>query len=158
MVCTVLLLAIHAIIPFTVSFLYKKLHCTTVPSRWKELGVLLNIEKGILDSTGALRQLNPYHCLMDILDMWLKRVEPPPCLDDLIKALQFLQEEKVAHELKEQLKGVKILYVSCFSMHIHNACPPYLHLMIDCSSIYSLSCMCWGYIIVAIIAFHLWFY
>ena len=76
----------------------KKLYRTSVPSKWKIFGVMLNIAKGILDNVGCHHRQDPQHYLM-MLDLWQRRADPPPSWNAMIEALQVLGEEQVALEL-----------------------------------------------------------
>ena len=88
---------IHSI--FSVGLLVKKLYCTSVPSKWKIFGVMLNIAKGILDNIEFHHRQDPQHCLMEMLELWQRRADPPPSWNAMIEALQVLGEEQVALEL-----------------------------------------------------------
>ena len=73
-------------------------------SKWKIFGVMLNIVKGILDNVEFHHRQDPQHCLMEMLELWRRRRDPPPSWNVLIEALQVLGEEQVAIELMEMHK------------------------------------------------------
>ena len=76
------------------------LYHTAVPSSWRMIGVILKLPLGSLTNTATKNQQNPHQCLMDMFELWLQRVDPPPSWSAVIEAVQFLGEEQLAHELK----------------------------------------------------------
>ena len=78
------------------------LYNTQVPGNWKLFGVMLKIQLSFLNNIAAKYPHGPGNCLMEVLEQWLKRVNPPPSWKVLTEALQILGEEKLACELEEQ--------------------------------------------------------
>ena len=72
----------------------------TVAARWKAIGIQLEIND--LASIETKHRSDPQSCLIDMLEIWLKRVDPPPSWAAIVEALEFLKEEKLAKELREQ--------------------------------------------------------
>ena len=66
------------------------------------LGVRLQIPGGQLEAIEANCQRNPQDCLLDMLQVWLKQIHPPPSWASIIDALEFLREEQLAKKLREQ--------------------------------------------------------
>lgn len=76
----------------------KILHNTKVASNWKCLGVMLKIKVSSLDTIAAKHPHKPEDCLMEVLQMWLNGTSS---WVTLIEALQVLEQEKLALELKK---------------------------------------------------------
>ena len=94
----------HFYIPSVASLkdLMSILHNTAVPSNIQQFGIMLDFDKGVLDYIQAKNQTDLYQSLIDVLDIWLKRVNPPPSWNALFEALQSLGEELVVLEIKEK--------------------------------------------------------
>ena len=75
--------------------LYRK-----VADKWKVIGVHLEISD--LASIEARHRGDPHLCLLEMLDIWLKRVDPPPTWSAIIEAVEFLGEEQLGKELREK--------------------------------------------------------
>ena len=63
---------------------------------------MLDFDKTFLDYIEVKNQKDLYQSLIDVLDLWLKRADPPPSWNTLIEALQSLGEEVVVLEIKEK--------------------------------------------------------
>ena len=70
----------------------------TMANKWKEIGVQLEISN--LETTETKRHGDPQGCLLDMLETWLKRVDPPPTWSAVIEAVEFLGNERLGKELK----------------------------------------------------------
>ena len=70
----------------------------------KQFGIMLDFDTTFLDYIEAKSSKNLYQCLIDMLDLWLKRVDPLPSWKALFEALQALKEEIVVYvlEIKEK--------------------------------------------------------
>ena len=69
--------------------------------KWKTLGILLNLPKETLE-TIEVNCRDPRNCLIEMLETWLKRTNPPPTWDAIIKSVEFLGEEQLGKELREK--------------------------------------------------------
>ena len=47
-------------------------------------------------------QQDPHKCLIGMLELWLKRVDPPPTWSAIIEAVEFLGEGQLGRELKQK--------------------------------------------------------
>ena len=63
---------------------------------------MLDFDKSFLDYIEAKNQKDLYEGLIDLLDIWLKRADPPPSWNALFEALQSLGEEVVVLEIREK--------------------------------------------------------
>ena len=68
----------------------------------QQFGIMLDFDKSFLDYIETKNQKDLYEGLIDLLDIWLKRAEPPPSWKALVEALQSLGEELVVMEIKEK--------------------------------------------------------
>ena len=77
--------------------LYRK-----VAHKWKAIGVYLEIEISDLDGIEANCRGDTYLCLLEMLDAWLKRVDPSPTWTAIIEAVELLGEQQLGKELREK--------------------------------------------------------
>ena len=73
-----------------------------VADKWEPIGIYLHLPMATLKTIAAERQQDPHKCLIGMLEVWLKRVDPPPAWSAIIEAVEFLGEEQLARELKEK--------------------------------------------------------
>ena len=70
---------------------------------WQTSGnLLVSTSMATLKAIAEERQHDPHKCLLGMLEVWLKRVDPPPTWSAIIEAVEFLGEEHLARELKEK--------------------------------------------------------
>ena len=74
----------------------------TVASKWKTIGILLEIPKGKLAGIERKCQHDPHSCLVELLETWLERVNPPATWSSIIDAVEFLGEEQLGKQLREK--------------------------------------------------------
>ena len=72
--------------------------CDKVAHQWKSLGVYLNIPMGKLNTI----QGKDHECLMEMLHVWLVRINPSPTWDAIIKAIKLLGQERLASKLRSK--------------------------------------------------------
>ena len=72
-----------------------------VADKWKIIGVLLEMPKGKLASI-AEKHRDPQNCLLEMLEIWLERVDPPPTWAAIIEAVEFLGEEQLGKTLRDK--------------------------------------------------------
>ena len=71
-----------------------------VADKWKTIGVYLKISD--LASIETRHHSDPHLCLLEMLDAWLKRVDPLPTWSAIIEAVEFLGEEQLGRRLREK--------------------------------------------------------
>ena len=49
----------------------------------------------------AEHQHDPHKCLIGMLEVWLKRLKPPPTWSAITEAVEFLGEEQLAQQLRD---------------------------------------------------------
>ena len=73
-----------------------------VADKWKMIGVRLDIPMGKLAGIAEKFQRDPHICLVEMLETWLERVDPPATWAAIIDAVEFLGKEQLGKELKEK--------------------------------------------------------
>ena len=73
-----------------------------VADKWKMIGVLLDIPKGKLAGIAEKNRDNPHSCLVEMLETWLERVNPPATWAAIVDAVEFLGEEQLGKELRDK--------------------------------------------------------
>ena len=73
-----------------------------VADKWKMIGLYLEIPKGKLAGIAEKFQRDPHSCLVEMLETWLERVQPPATSAAIIEAVEFLGEEQLGKELRQK--------------------------------------------------------
>ena len=73
-----------------------------VTDKWKVIGLYLEIPKGKLAGIAEKHQRDPHSCLVEMLETWLERVQPPVTWAAIIEAVEFLGEEQLGKELRDK--------------------------------------------------------
>ena len=73
-----------------------------VADQWKILGVRLGISHGSLRSIEVNCQRNPQNCLLEVLEMWLQQVDPPPTWAAVIDAVEFIGKKQLGKDLRHK--------------------------------------------------------
>ena len=60
-----------------------------------------------LSSIEKRHHSDPHQCLLEMLEAWLKRVDPLPTWIAIIEAIEFLEEEQLAKELRDKHIHIK---------------------------------------------------
>ena len=71
-----------------------------VADQWKILGVRLGIADGRLKSIEVNCQRDPQNCLLEVLEMWLQQVDPPPTWAAVIDAVEFIGKKQLGKDLR----------------------------------------------------------
>ena len=74
-----------------------------VDNRWKELGIHLGMEEKVDSIEGDFRN-DSKKCLLEVLRIWLKQVNPPPTWAAIIESVEFLGEKQLGRELREKYR------------------------------------------------------
>ena len=76
--------------------LYKAAH------KWEDIGILLDISPDTLDNLKTEENRTPQSRLREMLKIWLKKINPPPSWSAIVDALEYLDEEELASNLKQK--------------------------------------------------------
>ena len=73
-----------------------------VADKWRMIGILFEIPKAKLAHIAEKYRGDPHTCLLNMLETWLERVDPPATWTAIIEAVEFLGEEQLGKELREK--------------------------------------------------------
>ena len=73
-----------------------------VADKWMILGIQLGISHGSLRSIEVNCLRDPQKCLLEMLEMWLQQVDPPPTWAAVIDAVEFIGQEQLGRELRHK--------------------------------------------------------
>ena len=76
-----------------------------VADKWRMIGVYLEISKGKLAHIAERCQHDPHSCFVEMLETWLKQVDPPATWSAIIEAMDFLGEEQLGRKLRDKYSG-----------------------------------------------------
>ena len=88
-----------------------------VAHKWKMIGVYLEIRD--LDSIETKHHGDSHLCLLEVLDTWLKRVDPLPTWSAIIEALLFLGENSSEGNLRRSICSPWSEFQLCHSICQH---------------------------------------
>ena len=74
----------------------------TLADEWKHIGIYLHLPMATLNTIATEHQNDPHRCLIEMLEVWLKRVDPPPTWPAIIEAIEFLGEMQLGKILREK--------------------------------------------------------
>ena len=74
----------------------------TMAGNWEHIGIYLLLPMTILKAIAAEHQHDPRTCLIRMLEVWLRRVDPPPTWSAIIETVEFLGPRKLGRELREK--------------------------------------------------------
>ena len=73
-----------------------------VADKWKVIGIRIEFPMGTLSGIAERCRDEPHNCLVEMLSMWLERVDPPPTWTAIIEAVEFLGEKQLGKELRDK--------------------------------------------------------
>ena len=73
-----------------------------VEDKWMILGIQLGMSHGSLKRIEVNRQRDPQNCLLDVLEMWLQQVNPPPTWAAVIDAVEFIGKMRIGKDLRHK--------------------------------------------------------
>ena len=79
--------------------LLKELY-TTASDKWEDIGILLGIHPGRLNTIKTTENHTPQSCLREMLKIWLKGVSPPPSWAAIADATEVLGDQNLADQLR----------------------------------------------------------
>ena len=72
-----------------------------VAAKWHNLGIMLDIDDGELSKVKLDNADNCDDCLREMLNIWLKKVDPKPLWSSMADALDDLGEESLAEHIRK---------------------------------------------------------
>ena len=69
--------------------------------KWGNIGAMLGIEEGELNKV-KLDNTNSDDCLREMLNLWLKKIDPKPSWSTMADALEDLGEEALAEHIRAE--------------------------------------------------------
>ena len=101
-------------------------------AKWYDIGIELDIPTSTLKSIKSMYN-SPADCLVDMLDTWLKQIDPKPSWKVLINALEqpTVAEKQLAKRLRHKYYPSKKGMIACVYIMIPDLALIYIHL---CSS------------------------
>ncbi len=73
-----------------------------VPHLWKDIGNYLEVPSAKLTSIAQLNLNDAPKCLMDMLEVWLAGVDPPPTWEAIAEAVEFVGKGRVAKMIRDK--------------------------------------------------------
>ena len=74
----------------------------TVASKWKSIGILLDIPEEELSAISQREHGNPQECLMAMLSVWLHRTNPPASWPEIACAVGFIGKPDIAQQIRQK--------------------------------------------------------
>ena len=74
----------------------------TVASKWKSIGILLDISEEELSTIYERYHGDPQKCLMGMLNVWLHQTNPPANWPDIAAAVKFIGKHDIAREIRQK--------------------------------------------------------
>ena len=85
----------------TRKLLMKELY-STVASKWRPIGIFLEIPDGELNTIAEREQGDPQKCLMAMLGVWLHRTSPPASWSDIAEAVEVVGMSDIAQQIRQK--------------------------------------------------------
>ena len=73
-----------------------------VDSKWQNIGIFLEVDPHRLESIKTAEHHDTQNCLREMLQIWLKKINPSPSWSAITDALERLGEEQLAHGLRSK--------------------------------------------------------
>ena len=84
----------------TLKLLQKKLY--KIADKWKGIGIQLDVDVDLLDKVKSDNDSDSKKCLREILNVLVKKEDLQPSWTDIVEALESLEEEELAQQLKDK--------------------------------------------------------
>ena len=83
-----------------------------VAQEWEEIGIMLNINEGVLRQIKRDNAPDTRSCLREMLRIWLKQVHPPPSWSIIAQAIDDIGGDDIASRLRlKYCSGMVYLHV-----------------------------------------------
>lgn len=84
----------------TLKLLQRELY--KIADKWEDIGIQLDIDVDLLEKVKLENGGNSKNCLREMLKILVKKEDIQPSWTDLVEALECLEEEKLAQQLKDK--------------------------------------------------------
>ena len=78
-----------------------KLLYNTIADKWNALGTYLDIPTETLNIIEEKKGSDPQKCLLDLFDVWLMRLDPPPTWEAMAEAVGVVANPTLAEEVRK---------------------------------------------------------
>ena len=73
----------------------------TVASKWKSIGILLDISEEKLNTISQCEHGDPQECLMAMLSAWLHQTNPPASWPEIANVVEFIGRPDIAQQIRQ---------------------------------------------------------
>ena len=73
-----------------------------VSTDWEDIGLFLELQQGALDEISSKSSSHTKKCFREMIKLWLRQDDPPPSWSAIIDAIEELDYESLAQELKDK--------------------------------------------------------
>ena len=73
-----------------------------VASKWKTIGILLDIPEEELSTISQREHGDPQECLMAMLSAWLHQTKPPASWPEIANAVDFIGKPDIAQQIRQK--------------------------------------------------------
>ena len=73
-----------------------------VASKWKSIGILLDIPEEELSTISQREHGDPQECLMAMLSVWLHQTNPPASWHEIANAVDFIGKCDIAQQIRQK--------------------------------------------------------
>ena len=88
----------------------------TVANNWRAIGTFLEISSGELNTIAARERGDPQRCLMEMLGVWLHRLNPPASWPDIAKAVEFTGRSDIAQQIRQKYCKLAATFAACVAV------------------------------------------
>ena len=74
----------------------------TVASKWKSIGIFLDISEEELSAISGREHGDPQECLMTMLSVWLHQTNPPASWSEIAAAVEFIGKPDIAQQIRQK--------------------------------------------------------
>ena len=73
-----------------------------VSDDWEDIGLFLGLQQGALDEIRSKFPSHTKKCFREMIKLWLRKIDPVPTWSAIIDAIEELDYESLAEELKDK--------------------------------------------------------
>ena len=91
----------------------------TVANNWQPIGTFLEIPIGELNTIAEREHGDPQRCLMEMLGVWLRRLNPPASWPDIAEAVEFTGRPDIAQQIRQKYCKLAATFAASVAV-LHN--------------------------------------